>query len=65
MALFLSCHCLLLQLGHSSSKKKKKKEDPDAKMFLYFVSNDSEAGKKPHDTSDIMHISHMIYDAYR
>lgn len=35
-------------------------------MFLYFVSNDSEkGGKKTHDTSDMMRISHMVYDAYR
>lgn len=55
MALFLSCHFVFF-FSKDVVAVRKKKEDPDAKMFLYFVSNDSEKGKKKtHDTSDMMH----------
>lgn len=60
VALFLSCHFVFF-FSEDVVAVRKKKEDPDAKMFLYFVSNDSEKGEKKTMTPVIWCIYHTWY----
>lgn len=65
VALFLSCHFVFCSSEDVVAVRNKKKIQMLRCFYSLLVMIVKKGKKKPHDTSDMMRISHMVYDAYR